>query len=55
MDHVLPQRHNDPETLSEDAAKAPHKCLLDEYDGDGNFIGNNPKYMDKDDHESEDE
>ena len=29
--------------------------LLDEYDDDGNYIGNNPKYMDKDDFESEEE
>ena len=52
---VLPQRHDDPEMVSEDAAQAPYKSLLDEYDDDGNYIGNNPKYMDKDDSESEHE
>ena len=25
------------------------KTLLDKYDDDGNYIGDNPKYMDKDD------
>ena len=55
IDHVLPQRHDDPEVVKEDAAKAPYISLLDEYDDDGNYIGNNPKYMDKDDSESEHE
>ena len=44
IDYVLPQRHDDQEILPEDAAKAPYKSLVDEYDNDGNYIGNNPKY-----------
>ena len=45
IDHVKPQREGEP----------PYKTLLDEYDDDGNYIGNNPKYMDNAEEESESE
>ena len=45
IDHVKPQREGEP----------IYKTLLDEYDDDGNYIGNNPKYMDNADEESESE
>ena len=48
-------RHDEPGGVSEDVVKAPYKSLLDEYDDDGNYIGNNPKYMDKEDSDSEEE
>ena len=53
IDHVNPQRHDEPASVSEDVVKAPYKSLLDEYDDDGNYIWNNPKYMDKEDSEEE--
>ena len=53
--HVLPKRHDDRTNLPDEEVRPPYKCLLDEYDDDGNYIGNNPKYMDKDDSESEEE
>ena len=31
------------------------QSLLDEYDDDGNYIGNNPKYMDSEEDESYEE
>ena len=55
IDHVLPQRHDNRTNLPDEEVRPPYKCLLDEYDDDGNYIGNNPKYMDKDDSESEEE
>ena len=45
IDHVNPQRHNEPVSAA-DLVKTPYQSLLDEYDFDGNYIGNNPKYMD---------
>ena len=45
IDHVNPQRHDESESAA-DVVKAPYQSLLDEYDEDGNYIGNNPKYMD---------
>ena len=53
IDHVNPQRHDEPASVSEHVVKAPYKSLLDEYDDDGNYIGNNPKYMDKEEEEEE--
>ena len=46
IDHVLPQRHDNQTNLPDEEVRPPYKCLLDEYDDDGNYIGNNPKYMD---------
>ena len=45
INHVNPQRHDESESAA-DVVKAPYQSLLDEYDEDGNYIGNNPKYMD---------
>ena len=55
IDHVLPQRHEEPTHLTEKEVRPPYKCLLDEYDDAGNYVGNNPKYMNKDDYDSEEE
>ena len=40
------QIHNEPANAV-DVVKAPYQSLLDEYDDDANYIGNNPKYMDQ--------
>ena len=45
IDHVNPQIHDESASAA-DVVKAPYQSLLDEYDEDGNYIGNNPKYMD---------
>ena len=44
--HVNPQKENQFETIYAKKAECPAKSLLDEYDDDGNYIGDNPKYMD---------
>ena len=55
IDLVLPQRHEEPTHLPEKEVRPPYKCLLDEYDDDGNYVGNNPKYMNKDNSDSKEE
>ena len=55
IDHVLPQRHEEATNLPEKEVRPLYKCLLDEYDDDGNYIGNNPKYMDKEESDLEED
>ena len=42
-------------TLEAKKDDAQAKSLLDEYDDDGNYIGNNPKYMNDTEEESDTE
>ena len=51
IDHVKPTRENNPADKSKEIAE-PTISLLDEYDDDGNYTGDNPKYMDSDNKDS---
>ena len=44
--HVSPQRENQLENISAKKAECQAKRLLHEYDDDGNYIRDNPKFMD---------
>ena len=43
--HVNPQNEDISVNIVAKQAECQNKCLLDEYDDDGNYIGDNPKYM----------
>ena len=51
LDHVNPPKKEEMTERIIDQVVSP-QSLLDEYDDDGNYIGNNPKYMDSEEDES---
>ena len=51
--HVNPQYEYNSVSLYAKQAECQTKSLLDEYDDDGNYIGDNPKYMDDYEKESD--
>ena len=54
VDHVNPPIEEEPTTIIMNNGESP-KSLLDEYDDDGNYIGDNPKFMDSDENDSDEE
>ena len=51
--HINPQYEDNSVSLYAKQAECQTKSLLDEYDDDGNYIGDNPKYMDDYEKESD--
>ena len=49
IDHVNSTLEEEPTGKDVKSVQSEAKSLLDEYDDDGNYIGDNPKYMDKHD------
>ena len=53
--HVNPQNEDNSVNIAERKVEFQARSLLDEYDNDGNYIGDNPKYMDDIEQESDTE
>ena len=53
--HVNPQKEDYSVTVVAKKDDTQAKSLLDEYDDDGNYIGDNPKYMNDSEEESDTE
>ena len=51
--HVNPQNEDNSVNIAERKVDFQASSLLDEYDDDGNYIGDNPKYMDDIEQESD--